>query len=116
MNIKLFIKNFHYLRKKYGLTQEEMGKKLGMKRSTYAHWESYGTSIPNCPQLIKVLAEFGYRIEFLMTNDLETKSKASMPEIKTAINTTEATSKNSVTMHLNYVSRKLRNIKQRLIL
>ncbi len=116
MGIKLFLKNFRYLRKQYGLTQEQMGKKLNIKRSTYAHWESYGTSIPSCPELIAILAELGYTIEFLMTNDLETGAKASMPEIKATANNTEVINKNSVTMHLNYVSRKLNNVKQRLIL
>ncbi len=116
MYVKQFWENLRYLRKQCRLTQEEMGKRLGMKRSTYAHLESYGKKIPPCPQLIEVLSKFGYTIEFLMTNDLETNSKASTPEIKTTANDTQVTNKNSVTMHLNYVSRKLKNVKQRLIL
>ena len=115
MGVKLFIKNFHYLRKQYGLTQEQMGLKLGVKRSTYAHWESYGTSIPPYPELIEILNEFGYTIEFLMTNDLETGTEYT-PKIEANKENITIHENSTLPIHFNYVLRKLRNVKQRLIL
>ena len=49
-------KNMKALRKLHRLTQEEMGKILDMKRSTYAHTESYGTFKPE--HLIKAAEHF----------------------------------------------------------
>ncbi len=54
-------KNMKALRKLHRLTQEEMGKILDMKRSTYAHTESYGTFKPE--HLAKAAEHFGITVD-----------------------------------------------------
>ena len=70
MAANLFYKNLKLLRRQKKLTQEEIGEILGIKRSTYAHLEAYGKRIVITPELKRLIAEFGYSIEELLTTDL----------------------------------------------
>ena len=50
----VFSKNIIYLRKKYKLTQEELGKKLNVSRQTISKWEK-GEVVPDSYNLIDSL-------------------------------------------------------------
>ena len=81
MPANLFYKNLKYLRRQKRFTQEEMGKILGVKRSTYAHMESYGTRIVITPELRQLIYREGYSLEEFLTTDLG-KIKQSVKEPK----------------------------------
>lgn len=90
MDNKLFYKNLRYLRKVNHLTQEEMGKRLGICRSTYAYVEKRGAALKITSDLREIIFEkFGYTLDELMSIDLETeKSKHNsqlLEEINSAI-------------------------------
>ena len=55
------------LRKKAKITQEEMGEKLGIKRSTYAHIEAYGNF--KAAQLKIIAQVFGQTVDQLIDGD-----------------------------------------------
>ena len=59
--------NIKNLRKKAHLTQEEMGAILGMKRSTYAHTESYGNF--KSEDLKKIALHFERTVDELIYGD-----------------------------------------------
>lgn len=52
------------LRTKLGLTQEEFGKRIGVKRNTIACYES-GSRTPTVQSLISICREFNVREEWL---------------------------------------------------
>ncbi len=115
MGIKLFRENFRYLRKKHRMTQEDIAKRIGVKRSTYAHWESYGTSLLNSIELIKIVKEFGYTIEFLMIHDL--KNNTLCTPIPLDDNTdTGLPNNDTLQLQFNHILSKLRKIKYRMLL
>lgn len=39
MNVKLITKHLSYLRKKHGLTQEQLAEELSVSRQAVSHWE-----------------------------------------------------------------------------
>ncbi len=55
------------LRKQSNLTQEEMGAILGMKRSTYAHTESFGKFKPE--DLKKIAVHFNRTVDEIINGD-----------------------------------------------
>ncbi len=57
------------LRKQARLTQEDMGKMLGMKRSTYAHIESYGNFKPEHLRILSI--NFERTVDELIYGDNE---------------------------------------------
>lgn len=61
--------NLIHLRQKEGLSQAELGKKLGVKRSSISSWEEY-RSRPTIDQLIKLSELFNVTIDELLTRDL----------------------------------------------
>ncbi len=66
-NKKTVNDNIKTLRKKAHLTQEEMGAILGMKRSTYAHTESYGNF--KSEDLKKIALHFERTVDELIYGD-----------------------------------------------
>ena len=58
------VMQFKEIRKKKGLTQEELAKQLGIKQSAVAMWET-GKSIPNMNHLISLSKLFSMNIEQL---------------------------------------------------
>lgn len=56
MNVNDFCKIFSRLRIEYGLTQDEIAKKLGVSKSTIGMWE-IGKRLPS-PELYEAIADF----------------------------------------------------------
>lgn len=57
------------LRKEAGLTQEAIGKKLGVIKQTVSSWEN-GISEPNSDVLSNMASMFGVSIDYLLGNDI----------------------------------------------
>lgn len=51
MNIKLITKHLSYLRKKHGLTQEQLAEELSVSRQAVSHWEC-GAAMPDLAVLL----------------------------------------------------------------
>lgn len=73
------------LRKIYGLSQQQLAIKLGIERSTVAHWES-GKTAPNYEVLDKIADIFEVSLDFLLGKttvpDGEVVSKVTIMSLK----------------------------------
>ena len=58
------------LRKKKGLSQEELGEKINVTRQTISNWE-LGETMPNPDQLKQLSKEFNVSIDELLDNDIK---------------------------------------------
>ena len=58
------------LRKKCGLTQEELGEKVNVTRQTISNWES-GTTSPNSEQLKLLSKALNISIDEILDNELK---------------------------------------------
>ena len=58
------------LRKKCGLSQEQLGEKINVTRQTISNWE-LGETAPNPEQLKLISKEFNVSIDELLDNDIE---------------------------------------------
>ena len=58
------------LRKKYGLSQEQLGEKLEVTRQTISNWE-LGETSPNPEQLVFLSKIFNISIDDLLNNDVK---------------------------------------------
>ena len=65
-----FARNFSNLRKKMGLSQEQMAERCGVSRSALAKWES-AESIPNIMVIDRVAKEFGVTIDELVNGAIK---------------------------------------------
>ncbi len=59
-----------YLRKKSGLSQEELAEKLNVSRQSISKWES-AASIPDINKIIELSAIFGVSTDYLLKDDIE---------------------------------------------
>ena len=66
-------KNLCYLRKKKGLTQEQLQPYLGFTRSTWSNYEN-GISDPSIDDLVKISSFFGVSVGEIVQEDLEAKA------------------------------------------
>jgi transcriptional regulator with XRE-family HTH domain len=64
-----FSKNLRYLREKNTLTQDEMQPLVGIKKTTWSHYET-GKSQPSIEVLIKISNFFGVTLNELIVEDL----------------------------------------------
>lgn len=69
--------NLKVLRKRKGVSQEEMAKALGLTRSTYSGYEN-GVAQPSLEGLIKLSDEHGVRMDDLLRKDFETMSESEL--------------------------------------
>lgn len=67
-----FNENLKYLRKQYGLTQEQLAEQLNVSRQAITKWES-GQSLPDIENLKEISYIFSVSIDSLI-GDIETKS------------------------------------------
>lgn len=75
--LKLFRQNIIWLRKQNHLSQEEMAKKLNIKRSTYAYMEKHGFSSKMISECSKIIyEEFQITIDELYFKDLQSGESA----------------------------------------
>ncbi len=69
--------NIKYLRKKHRLTQDELAKKLGVKRHTICDWES-GRTEPNITYLKCLSQVFNVTVDYILgVKSIDTKSEYS---------------------------------------
>lgn len=67
------------LRKKAGLSQEELAEKIGVSRQAISRWEM-GTAMPDAPNLMHISDLFGISIDYLLHDDYE--SDNDIPSVK----------------------------------
>lgn len=65
------------LRKRSGLSQEELGDKLGISRQSVSKWES-DVSIPDIDKIVKLSELFGVSTDYLLKEEEDTASAAVM--------------------------------------
>ena len=73
------------LRKKNGMSQEELADRLGVSRQAVSRWE-LGATLPDAPNLLKLSDLFGVSIDYLLRDDYDEKQeqpprKAETPEV-----------------------------------
>ena len=74
--------NIKWLRKRQHLTQEEIAKKIGVAKTTYASWEQ-GARSPKFKDALKIADYFGVDIDELLTGNVM------LPDDKIELNETE---------------------------
>lgn len=67
-----FNENLKYLRKKEGLTQEELAEKLNVSRQSVTKWES-GQALPDIEKVKEIAYIFSVSVDCLI-GDIESKS------------------------------------------
>ena len=75
-----FYRNFSILRKKKGLTQEEIAEKLGVSRSAVAKWES-GASSPNIELVESIAIYFNVTFDELLCGKMAPLSEITMERL-----------------------------------
>ena len=65
----MFSKNIIYLRKKYKLTQEELGNRLNVSRQTISKWEK-GEVVPDSYNLIEISKSFSVKVQDIIMLDI----------------------------------------------
>lgn len=75
-----FYRNFSILRKKKGLTQEEIAQDLGVSRSAVAKWES-GASSPNIELVESIAIYFDVTFDELLCKKMAPLSKITMKHL-----------------------------------
>lgn len=64
----------YMLRKKSGLSQEQLAEKLNVSRQAISKWES-GTAVPESEKLITISNYFGVSVDYLLKEDEEDKTE-----------------------------------------
>lgn len=67
------------LRKKAGMSQEELADRLGVSRQAVSRWE-LGATLPDAPNLLKLSDLFGVSIDYLLRDDYE--SERDLPPVQ----------------------------------
>jgi transcriptional regulator with XRE-family HTH domain len=72
-----FSEKIRFLRKKNKLSQEELGKKVGVSNRAVSKWEN-GESFPSTDTLLSVATAFGVTLDFFLKHDeIDPKGKKS---------------------------------------
>ena len=67
------VKNLRYLREKYGVSQSQLAKAIGVTQQSVNKYENQPTE-PDVPRLIQIANFFGTSVDFLIGNtDIERK-------------------------------------------
>ena len=67
------------LRKKNGMSQEELADRLGVSRQAISRWE-LGATLPDVPNLLKLSDLFGVSTDYLLRDDC--KSECDLPPVQ----------------------------------
>jgi transcriptional regulator with XRE-family HTH domain len=66
-----FGEKLRILRERHGISQRELGKKLGFSSSAYVHFLETGQRKPNVELLLKLSDLFGVTMDVLVKDELE---------------------------------------------
>ncbi|MCD8384821.1 MAG: helix-turn-helix domain-containing protein [Clostridiales bacterium] len=67
------------LRKRQGMSQENLAEKLNVSRQTISRWEN-GTVVPDAHNILEISKAFGVTSDYLLNDDFETDDD--IPQIK----------------------------------
>lgn len=77
----IFADKLIQLRKKNGLSQEELADKVGVSRQAVSKWES-AQSIPDIDKVIALSGLFGVSIDYLLKDEIEIEDSVPLEEEK----------------------------------
>ena len=80
----------YMLRKKSGLSQEQLAEQLSVSRQAISKWES-GQSVPESEKLIAISNYFDVSLDYLLKDENENESNDNAPETGTIQNTSGRT-------------------------
>ena len=82
-----FEEKLSILRKKNGLSQEDLADKLGVSRQAISRWE-LGSTLPDAPNLLKLSDLFSVSIDYLLHDEYQ--SENDVPIVREVQQTMEA--------------------------
>lgn len=74
-----FSEKLFQLRKKAGMSQEDLAEQLGVSRQAISRWEM-GTAMPDAPNLLRISVLFGVSADYLLHDDYQ--SDNDIPRVK----------------------------------
>lgn len=74
-----FSEKLFQLRKKAGMSQEDLAEQLGVSRQAISRWEM-GTAMPDAPNLLRISVLFGVSADYLLHDDYQ--SDNDIPKVK----------------------------------
>ena len=74
-----FSEKLFQLRKKAGMSQEDLAEQLEVSRQAISRWEM-GTAMPDAPNLLRISILFGISVDYLLHDDYE--SDNDIPKVK----------------------------------
>ena len=80
------------LRKKNGMSQEDLAEQLGVSRQAVSRWE-LGATLPDAPNLLKLSDIFGVTVDYLLRDECEGEGDVP-PTKKVCCETSASTKKN----------------------
>ena len=69
-----FSEKIRFLRKKYNMSQAELGKQVGVSNRAVSKWEN-GAALPSTDTLLNVATVFGVNLNFFLKHDDSEKRK-----------------------------------------
>ncbi|MBR4288155.1 MAG: L-serine ammonia-lyase, iron-sulfur-dependent, subunit alpha [Clostridia bacterium] len=69
-----FSEKIRFLRKKYKLSQAELGKRVGVSNRAVSKWEN-GESMPSTDTLLSIATVFGVNLDFFLKHDVKEKKE-----------------------------------------
>lgn len=69
-----FSEKIRFLRKKYKLSQLELGKRVGVSNRAVSKWEN-GESMPSTDTLLSIATVFGVNLDFFLKHDVKEKKE-----------------------------------------
>lgn len=80
----------YMLRKKSGLSQEQLAEQLSVSRQAISKWES-GQSVPESEKLVAISNYFKVSLDYLLKNDNEYEQQSGNSETETSGNANDRT-------------------------
>ena len=92
-----FSEKLFQLRKKAGMSQEELAEQLEVSRQAISRWEM-GTAMPDAPNLLRISTLFGISVDYLLHDSYE--SDNDIPMVKEVKSKLKNERKNRNTLYL----------------